>query len=92
MTPSVITPPRQPSSLDSSLDEFLRPLSIDVDAAHVLSQRFLTTFDKLSAESADQFLPTPISESILRPIGERGSGRYETTSLLLACFPIRLIT
>lgn len=57
------------------LEHFLQPLRIDLDKAHVLSRRFLQAFETLSAESTDQFLPTPISESILRPVGKRGHGR-----------------
>ncbi|KAF4126799.1 Hexokinase [Geosmithia morbida] len=47
-----------------------------VDMIHDLSSRFLTTFAHLSAESTNQFLPTPISDAILRPVGRRGSGCY----------------
>ncbi|KAI9171235.1 Hexokinase-1 [Paramyrothecium foliicola] len=56
-------------------DDFLRPLRIDLETIDDLSHRFLTSFTHLSAESDVQFLPTPISESILRPVGERGHGR-----------------
>jgi hypothetical protein len=57
-----------------SLDEFLRPLAIDTQTVRKLSHELASTFCKLSVESLDQFLPTPISESILRPVG-RGHGR-----------------
>jgi hypothetical protein len=57
-----------------SLDEFLRPLAIDSRMVLELSRELETTFRHLSAESPDQFLPTPISESMLRPAG-RGHGR-----------------
>jgi hypothetical protein len=57
-----------------SLDEFLRPLAIDSQKALELSRELETTFRCLSAESPDQFLPTPISESMLRPAG-RDHGR-----------------
>ncbi|KAG6039826.1 hypothetical protein E4U41_002072 [Claviceps citrina] len=56
------------------LDDFLRPMSIDVEKCHVLSQAFTQTFMRLAAESLDQFLPTPISESILRPVADRSGG------------------
>ncbi|KAL6881278.1 hypothetical protein J3F83DRAFT_46313 [Trichoderma novae-zelandiae] len=59
----------------SDIYRFLEPLSIDVDRAHELSRGFLATFRDLAAHSREQFLPTPISESILRPIAEQG-GRH----------------
>lgn len=58
----------------TALDQFLKPLHVDVDKIHQLSQRFLVNFERLSAESTSQFLATPISESILRPVSKRGSG------------------
>lgn len=60
---------------DPALQKFLQPLAIDLDICHDLSKRFLDNFAHLAAESPDQFLPTPISESILRPIADTGSGR-----------------
>lgn len=62
-------------ALSEPLGRFLAPLRVDVDAMHRLSERFLDTFTRLAAESTDQFLPTPISDAILRPVGRRGSGR-----------------
>ncbi|KAK4238213.1 hypothetical protein C8A03DRAFT_33769 [Achaetomium macrosporum] len=58
-----------------SLDDFLQPLAIDARRVLELSHELASTFRKLSAESLDQFLPTPISESILRP-AVRNSGRF----------------
>ena len=49
------------------LDAFLLPINI--------AQQFLQNLTHLSAESLDQFLPTPISESILRPVTSLGHGR-----------------
>lgn len=57
-----------------SLDEFLRPLAIDSQTVLELSRELALTFRSLSAESPDQFLPTPISESMLRPAA-RDHGR-----------------
>lgn len=54
------------------IHRFLEPLSIDVDRAYELSRGFLANFRDLAANSREQFLPTPISESILRPIVEQG--------------------
>ncbi|KAH8173121.1 hexokinase domain-containing protein [Sarocladium implicatum] len=58
------------------LDDFLAPLHIDLDKAHDLSRRFLKNFRELSATSTSQFLPTPISDAILRPISDRDHSRY----------------
>ncbi|KAI1118836.1 MFS general substrate transporter [Nemania sp. NC0429] len=60
------------------LEHFLSPLHIDVKKAHVLSHELYRTFQHLAAESLTQFLPTPISESILRPTGGRERGRGGT--------------
>jgi hypothetical protein len=60
--------------LAPSIEDFLQPLAIDAGKVLELSHEFASTFRKLSAESLDQFLPTPISESILRP-AVRDSGR-----------------
>lgn len=58
----------------ASIEEFLRPLHIDIDKVHALSELFLRNFEQLAAESEEQFLSTPISESILRPAGEQVQG------------------
>ncbi|KAK4189294.1 major facilitator superfamily domain-containing protein [Podospora australis] len=50
------------------IDEFLKPLAVDSRTVLELSHELASTFRTLSAESTDQFLPTPISESILRPL------------------------
>lgn len=65
------TPPQDPV-----LQQFLQPLAIDLQTSYSLSALFLNNFTHLAAQSPDQFLPTPISESILRPIAETGSGRH----------------
>ncbi|KAK4125486.1 actin-like ATPase domain-containing protein [Parathielavia appendiculata] len=57
-----------------ALDEFLQPLAIDTQKVLQLSRELASTFRKLSFESLEQFLPTPISESILRP-ASRDHGR-----------------
>jgi hypothetical protein len=57
-----------------SIEEFLEPLSVDIDKINRLSQLFLQTFEKLAADSENQFLPTPISEAILRPEAKRRQG------------------
>ncbi|KAM0342849.1 hypothetical protein ACHAPU_009213 [Fusarium lateritium] len=57
-----------------SIEEFLEPLSVDIEKINKLSQLFLQTFEKLAADSDNQFLPTPISEAILRPEAKRKQG------------------
>lgn len=51
-------------------EEFLRPLNTDVTKIHRLAKSLSHTYIRLAAESQEQFLPTPISDSILRPIGD----------------------
>lgn len=57
-----------------SIEEFLEPLSVDIDKINRLSRLFLQTFENLAADSENQFLPTPISEAILRPQAKRRQG------------------
>ncbi|KAI3401327.1 hypothetical protein diail_11410 [Diaporthe ilicicola] len=59
-----------------SLDDFLRPLRITDETVLKLSQELTNTFGILSNKSDNQFLPTPISESLLRRIDEADRGRY----------------
>ncbi|KAI0890372.1 hexokinase-7 [Annulohypoxylon maeteangense] len=62
--------------MKSDIDHFLTPLSIDEEKAHALAHELCRSFHHLSADSLNQFLPTPISESILRPTAGREKGRY----------------
>ncbi|CAN8103067.1 unnamed protein product [Discula destructiva] len=59
-----------------SVQEFLAPLQIDDTTMLELSREMATTFTQLSANSDDQFLPTPISESLLRHVHGADQGRY----------------
>jgi hypothetical protein len=63
------------STPPATIDEFLKPLEIDSRLVFELSRELATTFKHLSSESLDQFLPTPISESILRAVAGRDFGR-----------------
>ena len=63
------------ASKGSDLESFLRPLHIDDSLVLRLSRELCTTFKELSAESTDQFLPTPISESLLRRTDGADHGR-----------------
>ncbi|ROW09518.1 hypothetical protein VMCG_02286 [Cytospora schulzeri] len=67
------SPQQQPPT---SIEEFLRPLHIDDNTVLKLSRDFATTFTELSAKSENQFLPTPISESLLRHVNGADRGRY----------------
>jgi len=62
-------------SLSPPLQDFLLPLNIDSPKILELAVDLCQTFKKLAAESENQFLPTPISESILSP-SVSGGGRY----------------
>ncbi|KAL2196791.1 hypothetical protein P885DRAFT_37350 [Corynascus similis CBS 632.67] len=66
-----------------SLDDFLQPLAIDFQTVVELSRELTSTFLQLSAESSDQFLPTPISESVLRPV-RREHGRFLAIDIRVA--------
>lgn len=58
------------------IKDFLRPLRMDVATVQQLSHEFYQNFEYLAAESLDQFLPTPITESILRPTAGSEKGKY----------------
>ncbi|KAM7218160.1 hypothetical protein V8F06_006451 [Rhypophila decipiens] len=58
------------------LDGFLKPLAVSPDLLLELTREMTGTFEKLCKESEDQFLPTPISESIMRAGASRKGGRY----------------
>jgi len=58
-----------------AIDDFLKPLEIDAARISELSADLASTFRRLSSESVDQFLATPISESILRPEAGQNRGR-----------------
>ncbi|KAI8965851.1 MFS general substrate transporter [Daldinia sp. FL1419] len=64
--------------MKADIQDFLGPLSIDEAKAHALSLEFYKTFQHLSANSLNQFLSTPISESVLRPTAGREKGRGGT--------------
>ena len=58
-----------------SVQDFLLPLDIDLPKVATLAANLAQTYKRLAAESENQFLPTPISDSILRPSVAEG-GRY----------------
>ena len=58
-----------------AIDDFLKPLEIDAARISELSEDLASTFRRLSSQSVDQFLATPISESILRPEAGQNRGR-----------------
>ncbi|KLU86135.1 hypothetical protein MAPG_05154 [Magnaporthiopsis poae ATCC 64411] len=68
---SAVTPPAK------RLADFLQPLRIDGVLVHKLAQDLSEVFVELAAQSDDQFLPTPISQSILsRPVDDATSGPH----------------
>jgi hypothetical protein len=65
----------------SRVDAFLRPLDIDIGRVKRLASAFEQDFASLASRSLEQFLPTPISASILRAAGENGHARYGLLSI-----------
>ncbi|TQV98830.1 hypothetical protein V2A60_007474 [Cordyceps javanica] len=59
---------------DQLLRDFLEPINIDMETCHALTTSFFDCFKALAANPTDQFLPTPISDAILRPIADTGCG------------------
>ncbi|EFQ32071.1 hexokinase-1 [Colletotrichum graminicola] len=59
-----------------ALHQFLQPLRVDSQKIHALSRLFYANFKHLALNAEDQFLATPISESILRPVSHNGHGRH----------------
>lgn len=64
-----------PHIMTTNFDDFLRPLHIDAATVQELSRELCEAFKRLAAESPDQFLPTPITESVLRPTAGNEKGR-----------------
>lgn len=56
-----------PLLTSTTLEDFLKPLRVDVQKCHALARSLHRTYERLAKEAEDQFLPTPVSESILRP-------------------------
>jgi hypothetical protein len=69
-----------------ALQDFLQPLDIDIGKVIALSKRLCATYSALAAESENQFLPTPISYSILRPPAAAEGGRYGTFFCFLSSY------
>lgn len=51
------------------LDELLKPLAVSPQLLLDLSREMASTFERLCRESEDMFLPTPISEPLMRAGG-----------------------
>ncbi|KAK8010637.1 hypothetical protein PG990_009602 [Apiospora arundinis] len=62
--------------MELDIEDYLRPLGLDIETAHQLARELCRTFKQLAAESSTQFLATPVSESILRPPKGSEKGRY----------------
>ena len=61
-------------SIPETIEEFLRPLEIDTPKINALARALACTYDILAKNSDEQFLSTPIEESLLRPESD-GVGR-----------------
>ncbi|PKS09236.1 hypothetical protein jhhlp_003850 [Lomentospora prolificans] len=57
-------------STPTPLAQFLSAFHVDSEKIHTLTREFEATFRHLAAKSQNQFLPTPILTSLLRPIGD----------------------
>jgi len=64
------------ASSTAVIDGFLKPLEVGSSCVSELAAELASTFRELSSRSSDQFLPTPISESILRPAADQEQGRH----------------
>lgn len=69
------------------LTEFLKPLDIDLEKVVQLAKKLEGCYRGLARESHNQFLPTPISDRVLRPNSNAG-GRYvqALNAKYLQCF------
>ncbi|SPO00149.1 related to hexokinase [Cephalotrichum gorgonifer] len=65
------------AKLATPLARFLSAFVVDSNKLHTLTRELEVTFRQLVAESQNQFLPTPISSTLLSPIGIWQS-TYET--------------
>jgi hypothetical protein len=61
-------------STSKTIEGFLRPLDVDTPKIHALAKALACTYSRLARESEEQFLSTPIEESLLRPESD-GLGR-----------------
>lgn len=61
--------------IPAAMEDFLQPLRVNDEVILQLSREFAIVFQQLCAESKEMFLPTPISESLLRPVEGGGRGR-----------------
>jgi hypothetical protein len=66
-----------------SVHEFLQPLSIDLPKVVTLAASLSKAYRRLAAESDNQFLSTPISDSTLSPSAAE-DGRYGMLLLSLS--------
>lgn len=66
------------------LGRFLSAFVVDSKKLHALTAEFEATFRQLAAESQNQFLPTPISSTLLSPIGDLGKREACMTRYVLS--------
>lgn len=55
-----------------SIHQFLEPLAVDGDKVSLLCRKFAIVYRDLARNSEDQFLSTPITESLLPSGSEEG--------------------
>lgn len=66
------------------LGRALSAFAVSSDKLHALTREFEATFRRLAAEAENQFLPTPISSTLLAPIAELGKNEGPTTRFVLS--------
>lgn len=59
------------------LEQFLKCMQFEDERVYMLSREFSSKFTFLAAESMDQFLPTPVTESIILSLSKHETqGRF----------------
>ncbi|KAJ2971488.1 hypothetical protein NQ176_g7661 [Zarea fungicola] len=69
------TQPLMEPTPEQLLEKFLKPIQINLQTCNALTSGFYDCFKALAANPTDQFLATPISDSILRPIADAACAR-----------------
>lgn len=77
--PATLAEAKPTTPLGRALSAFV----VSSDKLHALTREFEVTFRRLAAEAENQFLPTPISSTLLAPIAELGKNEGPTTRFVL---------
>lgn len=83
MTVQSLPPTLAEAKPTTPLGRALSAFVVSSDKLHALTREFETTFRRLAAEAENQFLPTPISSTLLAPIAELGKNEGPTTRFVL---------